>query len=356
MNAVPSPDASPDAVPGIDHAPVERWIAANVPGVVPPLRFSLISGGHSNITYFVDDSAGFRAVVRRPPLGSHGGNAHDMGREFRVIDALNGSAVPVPKALALCTDEAVNGSPFYVMGCVPGQVVDNPGRVESFLPGAAARRRAGEQIVDVMAALHQVDIDAVGLGQSARREGFLDRQLKRLVSVWAQNKTRELPLMEELRTRLIELKPEQRYTGIVHSDYRMGNVMFDADGTLTGVLDWVLWTLGDPLSDLGFMLNNWYEPGDTTPQVWMEVPPTLAGGFLSRDEVLARYAERTGFDVSGIQYYRAFQHWKIAVIAEGVKRRYENAAMASNDVDFEHLSQRVVNMAELANDLLRDLG
>ena len=345
-----------DALPGIDHAPVEAWITAHVAGLTPPLKFSLISGGHSNITYFVDDSAGWGAVLRRPPLGSKGGNAHNMAREYMVIAALAGSPVPVPAALALCEDEAVNGSPFYVMGRCAGRVVENPETVAEFFPSLSSRRRAGEQIVDVMAAMHMVDIDSVGLGDAARREGFLDRQLKRLTGVWEQNKTRELPVMETLRERLVALKPEQLATGIVHSDYRMGNVMFTADGTLSGVLDWELWTLGDPLADLAFLLNNWDEPDDDAPQVLMQLPPTRAPRFPTRAEVLARYAAATGFDVSGIEYYRAFQHWKIAIIAEGVKRRYEQGNMANQDVDFEHLSNRVVTMAELATAHLDRLG
>jgi aminoglycoside phosphotransferase (APT) family kinase protein len=336
------------APPGIDHAAVEAWLGRNVAGLVPPVRFSLIAGGHSNITYFVDDSAGASFVLRRPPLGNRPGKAHDMGREFAVISALATTNVPVPRALALCTDESVNGAAFYVMSRVQGNVVDNPERVADVLAPGAARRHASEQIIDVLAAIHVVDIDAVGLGGTARREGFLDRQLKRMQSVWEQSKTRELPLIDELHRQLVARRPEQRHTGIVHSDYRLGNVVLSETGQLTGVLDWELWTLGDVLADVGFLLNNWYEPGDTAPQVWMEVPPTLAGGFMSRAELLARYVERTGHDVSDIEYYRAFQHWKVAILAEGVKRRYESATMASTDVDFDHLSRRVINLADLA--------
>ena len=219
---------------GIDHAPVEEWLTANVDDMVAPLRFSVISGGHSNITYFVTDAAGRTVVLRRPPLATKSSNAHNMGREFTVIRALVDSAVPVPTALALCEDEVVNGSPFYVMTRVEGQVIENPERVEEFLPSQAARTRASHEIVDVLAAMHLVDIDEVGLGGMARREGFLDRQLKRIGEVWEQSKTRDLPLMDELRTRLVARRPAQRYTGIVHSDYRMGNVMFDTERSTDG--------------------------------------------------------------------------------------------------------------------------
>jgi aminoglycoside phosphotransferase (APT) family kinase protein len=272
-----------------------------------------------------------------------------MAREHQVIAALAPTVVPVPAALALCEDESVNGSPFYVMGHVDGHVVENPTVAATALATTALRQRASEQIIDVLADLHRVDVDAVGLGAAAKRESFLDRQLRRMQSVWSQTKTRELPLLDDVHARLVAAMPPQRYTGIVHSDYRLGNVIIDSDGTLAAVLDWELWTLGDVLADVGFILNNWYEPGDTAPQVWMEVPPTTAGGFASRRDVLDRYATRTGFDLSDIEYYRAFGHWKVAILAEGVKRRYETATMATSDVDFTHLARRVVDLLDLAD-------
>ena len=228
-------------------------------------------------------------------------------------------------------------------------------RPTSYLPEPDARRRAGQQIVDVLAGLHVVDVDVVGLGDAARRDGFLGRQLRRFRSVWEQTATRELPAMSVLADRLVELAPPQRYTGIVHGDYRIGNVMVDGDGTLVAVLDWELWTLGDVLADLGFLLNNWYEPADTIPQVFMEVAPTVTGDFGSRAEVLDRYVTSTGFDVSAIDYYRGFQHWRMAVLAEGVKRRYETTQMAT-DVDFAHLGQRVLDLADLAQHHLSRYG
>jgi aminoglycoside phosphotransferase (APT) family kinase protein len=321
-------------------------VLEHVPGLTPPLRAEVLSGGHSNLTYTLTDDTGRRCVVRRPPLGEEPGGAHDMRREYRVIAALAPTAVPVPAALALCDDTSVNGPPFYVMAHVDANVVDNPAAAERFLPTTELRQRASEQLVDVLADLHRVDIDAVGLADIGKREDFLARQLHRISRVWEQTKTRELPLVDELHGRLARRAPAQRYTGIVHSDYRFGNVMLAGDATLAAVLDWELWTLGDVLADVGFLLNNWYEPDDDIPLVWMEVPPTVAGGFATRAEVVERYAARTGFDLSDIEFYRAFQHWKIAVIAEGVKRRYEQAGLAQADVDFGHLDRRVVHLAE----------
>ena len=142
--------------------------------------------------------------------------------------------------------------------------------------------------------------------------------------------------------------PRQRYTGIVHSYFRLGNTILPGEATVRAVLDWELCALGDVLADIGFLVNNWELPGDDAPRVWMEVPPTRAGGFPSRAQILERYASRTGVDLADIEYYRAFAYWRVAVIAEGIKRRYETAAMASQDVDLEFLDRRVTDLIELA--------
>ncbi len=335
-------------LPGLDQTATEAWLVEHVDGLAAPVAFELIAGGHSNLTYRATDAAGNEFVVRRGPLGRSGGGAHDMAREHRIISALAATPVPVPPALALCDDESINGSSFYVMGRVDGAVVDNPQAADENLPRPAARRRAGQQVVDVLADMHGVDVDAVGLGDTARRDGFLGRQLKRFHGMWEQTTNRDLPAMARLADRLVELAPPQRYTGIVHGDYRIGNVMVDRAGTVVAVLDWELWTLGDVLADVGFLLNSWYEPDDQTPLVFMEVPPTVTGDFGSRAGVIKRYANRTGYDLSAIDYYRGFQHWRMAVIAEGVKRRYETAQMANTDVDFAHLDQRVLDLVDLA--------
>ena len=275
-----------------------------------------------------------------------------MVREHRVIAALAGSPVPVARALALCEDDDVNDSAFYVMSRVDGVVADNVDAAGA-LDGAPARGRAGRQVVDVLADLHAVDAVAVGLADAVRSgTGFLARQLSRFAEMWTRNATRDLPAMAALGARLSAMAPPQRHTGIAHGDYRIGNVMLAPDGTLVAVLDWELWTVGDVLADLGFLLNNWYEPKDPTPQVFMEVPPTVTGELGSRADVLAAYAGRTGFDVGAIDYYRGFQHWRMAVLAEGVKRRYERAEMANVDVDFAHLDRRVLDLVELADEFL----
>lgn len=324
-------DTAPDSgeVRGIDLEPVTAWLAAHVEGATPPFSFRMITGGHSNLTYAVTDSGGRQFVLRRPPLGAVLATAHDMAREHRIIAAVAHTAVPVPRAVALCTDTSVNGAPFYVMNFVDGHVLEEPANVEQVLPDPARRRELSESVVDALAALHAADVDAIGLGDLARRAAYLDRQLKRWRGQWEKSKTRELATMEEVYEALVAGKPEQRYTGIVHGDYRLGNMLSRADGTIAAVLDWELCTLGDVLADVGYLLNNWAEPGEDA----VRMIPTAAGGFLRREEMVRRYAEKTGFAVNDIEYYRAFQYWRLAAIVEGVASRYLQGVMGDPGAD-----------------------
>ena len=310
---------------GIDIEPVSNWMVANVAGAVAPFTFDLIAGGRSNLTYRVTGADGTRFVVRRPPLGHVLATAHDMGREYRVISAVGQTSVPVPPALGLCTDETVNGAPFYVMGYVDGVVLDSPERgAELAMP---LRKVAGEDLVDVLADLHAVDIDAVGLGSLAKREGYVERQVKRWSTQWEQSKTRELPAIDEVASRLRASMPAQQGVSIAHGDFRFGNCLTDlATGRIAAVLDWELCTLGDPLADLGYLGVYWFHGELGTMRA---NDPTSAGGFPTYPELVQRYAQRTGHDVSGIDYYVAFGCWRLAVISEGVYARYMNGAMGS---------------------------
>ena len=317
---------------GIDVAPVSEWMVANVVGAVAPFTFEVIAGGRSNLTFKVTAGDGQRFVLRRPPLGHVLATAHDMGREHRIITAVGRSSVPVPPALGLCIDETVNGAPFYVMGYVDGVVLDSPDRgAELPIP---LRRVAGEHLIDVLADLHAVDIDAVGLGDLAKREGYVERQVKRWSTQWEQSKTRELPAVDEVARRLREAMPVQHGVSIAHGDFRFGNCLTDiATGRIAAVLDWELCTLGDPLADLGYLGVYWFH-GDVNSMRAND--PTPAGGFPTYPELVERYARRTGRDVSGIDYYVAFGCWRLAVISEGVYARYLHGAMGTPDgFDFE---------------------
>lgn len=338
--------AEAQMVEGIQLEAVTQWLVERLPGLAPPLTFSLIAGGHSNLTYLFVDSNGAEYVLRRPPLGHVLESAHDMGREHRIISALAGSAVPVPATHALCDDPAVNGAPFYVMGFVAGAVLHNA-EVAAQLT-AQERRELGYHVVDVLADLHHVDPDAVGLGQLGRKEGYIARQLKRWNKQWAASKTEEIPEMETVSALLDEKMPEQVGASIVHGDYRLGN-MIVAGGQIQAVLDWELCTLGDPLADVGYLLNNWILPGEDP----NGVVPTAAGDFPDRDALLDRYAGATGRDLSGVNYYRAFSHWRLAAINQGVYKRYLVGAMGERiDVDLDAQLEGVKTKARVALELL----
>ena len=314
-------------VQGIDVTKVSEWLADNVAGARAPFSFQLIAGGRSNLTFLVTDDSGIRYVLRRPPLGHVLATAHDMAREHRIISAVGQTNVPVPATLGLCTDESVNGAPFYVMNFVDGVVLDNAEKAE--LLDKSLRRSASFNLIDVLCELHDVDIDAVGLGNLAKREGYIERQIKRWSTQWENSKTRELPEIDEV-VRLLSTKvPRQQDVSIAHGDFRFGNVLTDVTtGRIAAVLDWELCTLGDPLADLGYIGVYW---SDGPASALRANDPTPAGGFTTYRELVERYATKTGRDVSGVDYYVAFSCWRLAVISEGGYARYLHGAMGNQE-------------------------
>jgi len=314
-------------VQGIDIERVSAWLQANIPGAVAPFTFDLIAGGRSNLTFRVTGADGARFVLRRPPLGHVLATAHDMAREHRIIAAVGTTNVPVPPALGVCTDHDVNGAPFYVMAFVDGVVLDSPEKAA--LLSAEHRVAASEHLIDVLADLHAVDVDAVGLGDLAKREGYIERQVKRWSTQWEQSKTRELPAIDEVAKRLRDRLPVQQGVSIAHGDFRFGNCLVDTQqGRIAAVLDWELCTLGDPLADVGYLGVYWYD-GEAANLRTND--PTPGGGFVPYAALLERYANRTGRDLSDIDYYVAFGCWRLAVISEGVYARYLHGAMGNQE-------------------------
>jgi len=338
---------------GIDAGGVTTWFEENAPGVTSPLTFSLIAGGRSNFTYTVTDSAGQRFVLRRPPLGPLLPSAHDMGREHRIMTALEGSPVPVPPVIGLCTDEAVTGAPFYVMRFVDGLILRDQPAAEA-VP-ESIRTAATDSLVDVLADLHDLEPGAVGLGELGKQDGYVERLLRRWRGQWEKSKTRDLPIVDEVAERLAGDIPSAGPARIVHGDYRLDNVIVSADdGCVQAVLDWELCTLGDPLADVGMLLVYWTEPGDDfSALTWA---PTLAAGFPGRKEVAARYAAASGRDLSEIDYYVALGYWKIAVILEGVYARYRSGAYGKTDDSWREFEQSVPQLAEAADEAARRAG
>ena len=335
------PEAVGPLLADVLHDP--RWLECDV---------ALISGGKSNLTYRVASDAG-EVILRRPPLGNILPTAHDMVREHRVLSALEGTAVPVPRVLFLGDADSGLGAPFYLMERVLGHICRNalpPGYAET--PGD--RRAVGETLVDVLADLHTVDPAAVGLAEFGRPAGFMERQLRRWSQQWEASRTAEMPALESLRDDLVRLLPPQRASAIVHGDFRLDNTILHptVPGRIVAVLDWEMSTLGDPFTDLGALLAFWSE--ETDPAVLsaarIVAPVTAAEGFPSRREVIERYAARTGFDVSGVDWYQAFAFFKLAVVCQGIAARAAGGSMVG--AGFEEAQRLVAPLVEAGRHML----
>ena len=332
---------------------VEGWLVANIPGATAPFRYTQIAGGHSNLTFKVEDAAGHSYVLRRPPLGHRLASAHDMTREHRIIAGLANTNVPVAPALGLCTDEDVNELPFYVMSFVDGHVVREKSVAESLL-GPTGCRRASESIVDTMAAIHAVDLAAAGLNDLGKHEDYIARQLKRWHGNIVEQRTRDLPLVDSVYAELMNRIPAQVTTTLVHGDYRLDNCMVDASGNVIAVLDWEICTLGDPLADLGLLMVYWTGPQDDA-SAWAN-PVNTAAGFMNRAELAERYGAVSGRDISQLDFYVAFAFWKLACIIEGVYARYLGGALGQKDpAELEPFRLQVEGASQRAATILENL-
>ena len=311
-------------LPGIDRERVTRFVLERVPGASPPVEFALISGGRSNLTYRV--RAGARDfALRRPPLGHVIATAHDMRREYRVLAALADTDVPVARPLALCEDPSVNEVPFYVMEFRDGVVLQDH-VPEGFLRGPEDGRRISQALVDTLAALHAVDPRAVGLADFGRPGGYLARQVERWSKQWQANRTAPLPEIEELLARLARALPTSPHATIVHGDYRLGNMALDRrdPARVVAVFDWEMATLGDPLADLGYTLIYWTEAGEQGAAGGVEATAVTAQpGFFTRGELTEAYAKASGRDVDAIDFYQVLALTKLAVISEGIYKRFQ---------------------------------
>ncbi|GAA4888007.1 phosphotransferase family protein [Saccharopolyspora cebuensis] len=323
-------------LPGLDLDRVRAYLDTRRPGLVTgPLRGEVVHGGRSNLTYVLTDGTS-RWVLRRPPLGHVLATAHDMGREHRVMSALAGTAVPVPRTHVLCQDDAVIGAPFYLMEHVEGTVYRTPeltGRLD-----ADQRHDLTRQLVDVLAELHAIDPEQVGLGDFGRPEGFLDRQVRRWSKQLAASRSRDIPGIDELAARLAAGVPRTGRTAIVHGDYRLDNVLVGPELRIDAVLDWEMATLGDPLTDLGLLAVYWegFSGLDENP-IAKGIGPEF--GFPPFRDMLGRYAERSGAELSELDWYIGFGFFKIAVILEGIHYRYIHGQTVG--AGFDHIGALV---------------
>jgi aminoglycoside phosphotransferase (APT) family kinase protein len=319
------------SLPGLDLPAVLGWLAANTADVIGPTATGrLIAGGRSNLTYLLDDGER-QVVVRRPPLGHVLATAHDMGREYRIISALSGTAVPVPAAFGLCADPSVTGAPFYAMSFVDGLVVRAD--TAAGLTGPD-RDQLAASMMAVLADLHQVDVEAIGLGDFGRPAGFMGRQLSRWSKQLDASRSRDLAGIDRLRDDLAARVPQSPGGGIVHGDYRLDNLVVAPPAVpdalaVRAVLDWEMATLGDPLADLGLLLAYWDVLSALDSPVVQNVGS--AHGFPDGATLAGWYQQRRDLDLTELPWYVAFGLFKLAVILEGIHYRHQLGQTVGDD-------------------------
>jgi aminoglycoside phosphotransferase (APT) family kinase protein len=336
----PEEAAEQERAPLLVRRPLEAFLDARGLGE-GPLEAEPIGEGHSNVTFAIRRRGG-AWVLRRPPRPPLPPSAHDVLREARVLSAVQDADVRTPRVLATCDDEAVIGAPFYLMELVEGDVLTTE------LPPALEGQGAtiGEELVDALVEVHAVDWRACGLEGYGKPTGYLDRQLRRFGGLWEHNRTRELPVLDRLMVWLAEHKPESGEATIVHGDYRLGNTMFEPGPRLVAIFDWELATIGDPLADVGYLVATWTQAGDAEDALRGLGAVTREPGFPTRDELIARYEERSGRSMSDVRWYMTLALWKSAVFLEGSYKR--RLAGTTEDAFFDRLEQGVPAIAERA--------
>ncbi|MDX6688669.1 MAG: hypothetical protein QOG15_126 [Solirubrobacteraceae bacterium] len=324
----------------------ERGLGAGELDVQP------LGEGHSNVTYLVRRGED-ELVLRRPPRGPLPPSAHDVLREARLLRALAPTAARVPRVLAVGDDETIIGAPFYVTARVPGDVITSA--VPEPLDTPAQRRRIGEELVDALVEVHGIDWAACGLASFSRDPTrYLERQLRRFGGLWEAARTREIAAVEEVGRWLGEHLPASGPPAIVHGDYRLGNVIVapGAPARLTAILDWEMAAIGDPLADLGYLCAMWVDRDDgNLPGLFALWDVTRRDGFLRRDELVARYEERSGRAMTDIRWYRVLALWKATVFMEGNYRRA--LAGTTDDPYLKGFADGVAELAERARELSR---
>jgi aminoglycoside phosphotransferase (APT) family kinase protein len=345
---------TPEQAAGFELAPllVREPLAAYLDGQGlghGTIEAERIGEGHSNVTYLIirgDE----RFVLRRPPRPPLPPSAHDVLREARVLRAVEPTPVRAPRVLAACEDESVLGVPFYVMEYCEGHVITS--EIPPALDAPEERRRIGDDLVDALVEVHAVDWRAAGLEGFGKPTGYLDRQLRRFNGLWEHNKTRDLPIVQEVADWLEQNKPESPEATIVHGDYRLGNTMVapEPPARLIAIFDWELATIGDPLADVGYLTVTWVQHGDPADTMFSSLSAvTREGGFPTRGEMIARYEERSGRSVEALNWYQALALWKAAVFMEGNYKRF--LAGSTDDEFLGMFDKGVPALAERAREV-----
>ena len=339
-------------IQGFDVPAVEQWIGAHIPRLKSPFDWVQLEGGHSNLTYLLEDRNGTKAVIRRPPMGKLLPKAHDMSREWAFISSLDPTGFPVPEALGFCEDKAVTGAWFYVMGFKEGRPLHSREETEDWVP-LSQRVTLAYSFIDTLADLHALDPDEIGLGTLAKKEGYVARQIKTWYRSWEASiepAKFDDPRAHELRAHYLQNIPDQSRASVVHGDYGFHNCLVGSDSTISAVVDWEIGTLGDPLADLGYSLKSW--PESEADIARSPDAPTAAAGFPFRRELAQRYADRTGLSVSDLDFYISVNHWKGAAIVHGVYARYLAGQKSTAGIDLEVLRSRITLSLDRAEEAL----
>jgi aminoglycoside phosphotransferase (APT) family kinase protein len=343
----PQEAAALEPAPLVVREPLEAFLDEHGLGE-GRLEAERIGDGHSNLTFLIR-RGGARVVLRRPPRPPLPPSAHDVLREARLLRALRDTPVRVPPVLATCEDESILGVPFYVMEEVHGTVITSS--IPAALDNPGERRRLSAELVDRLVEVHAVDWRACGLAGYGKPSGYLERQVRRFSGLWEHNKTRELAVVEEVRDWLAANMPDSPGSTIVHGDYRLGNVMVadSPPATIVSLFDWELSTIGDPLADLGYFTVTWAQAGDPEDSSFASLSAaTRREGFMTRDELIARYEERSRRSMSALNWYQALALWKAAVFMEGNYKRYTLGA--SDDQYLALFGKGVPMLAEKARE------
>ena len=335
-------DVRPDE--RFDETRVAAFLRGKLPGTEAPLAVRQFGGGAANLTYLLD-FGGHEYVLRRPPLGPLPPSAHDMEREFRVLSRLWEAYPPAPRAYVFSDDGSILGAPFFVMERREGIVVRKT--LPAVFDTPEAPRRLAEALVDALVDLHAVDYEALGLADLGRPEGFITRQIEGWWKRWQKAQTESLATMEAVYAWLRDHQPPPGPASLVHNDYKLDNAMFDPEdaGRLVAAFDWDMCTLGDPLNDLGTLLAYWTEPEDPLPFQLMAMMP-VDDRFPRRAALVARYAERSGRDVSDIRFYHALALFRLTVILAQIYIRFVRGQ--TQDQRFEALGALIPHTAEAA--------
>jgi aminoglycoside phosphotransferase (APT) family kinase protein len=305
-----------------DSKVLAEYLKGRLEGADRPLEVLQFPGGHANLTYLL--RLGDREyVLRRPPIGPVAKSSHDMGREYRVLSVLYRAFPYAPRSFLYCEDDSVVGAPFFIMERREGTVVRR--EVPPEFGGGKDRkmnRTLSEVLIDTLAELHAVDYTAIGLEELGKPEGFMERQIEGWAARYDRAMTKEMPCVKDLTVWLLEKLPTAQDATLLHNDWRLDNVMVAPDdpGRVVAVFDWDMCTLGDPLADLGSLMSLWFEQGEGLGE--NTIMPSDVPGFMTREEAIERYGEKSGRDVSKMDFYHVFGMFKMAVVAQQIYFRF----------------------------------